>query len=284
MTTRSLMVTVALLGTLLITGCVTPPRIETPIHEDETGSIVLRTVPDASDRSSHPADVSVEALAKVLTGIHARRTAIRWLQRLLDSESESKPVFSPEQVAFWAPHLRQAFLRATPEERVFIRIPSVSEGRRLTGMLFLEQNDLHMALTLSNSSGRRPQSKTKPRPSDSLGVTESMVTFLPGHAVRKNPEPRHRGTPWRTHLIIDVARLTTLEETDLSKDGQNASSTPDATPSHAAPNVAPQSSSPERMSAPSPPDSQDLLEEIQSLRRELSRQQREIERLKQRTP
>ena len=195
---------ITFLGTLFLSGCVGTPQIETSIHEGPSGSLMLQTVSKGSLRPSHPADVSVETFEKILTGIHYRRSPARWLQRLMDSGAKSSPLLSPEQVAFWAPHLRRAFLQVTVEEQVFMRIPlpSTPEIQNLTGMLSFEQNDLHMALSLSGFSGRRPHSKTKPRNSEALGVTRPIVVFLPKTAVK---------TSWDqetlTNFTIDIASL-----------------------------------------------------------------------------
>ena len=277
MNTRPRILPIAFLGTLFLSGwlggCLGPPLIETSIYEGPKGSVVLRTVSEASYSPSHPADVSVETFERVLTGIHYRRSPARWLQRLLDSGAKPIPLVSPDQVAFWAPHLRQAFLNVTAEEQVFIRIPlqSASNFQHLTGILSFKHNDLHMALTLSGLSGQGPRSKTKPRPPNALGVTKPTVTFLPKSAVKTSWD---QGTG--TNLTIDTALLATLDGT-VSKNGKP--STPDATPRRIAPLVIP----PDRpiIQLESPP-SDALLEEIRSLRRELSRQKQEIERLKKR--
>lgn len=273
MNTRLWILPIAVLGTLLLGGCVSPPRIETSVYQGPQGSVVLRTVSDASYRPSHPADLSVETFEKVLTGIHHHRSPGRWLQRLLDSEAKSSPLLSPAQVAFWAPHLRRAFLQVTVEEQVFIRIPvqPASESQSLTGNLAFKENDLHMALTLSGLSSRGPQSKTKPRPPESMGVTKSTVTFLPKGAVRTSWD---EGTG--TNLTIDMTFLSTLDGSG-PKDGSGTPSTSEATPRRVAPLVIPPDRPIIRLETP---PSEVLLEEIRSLRRELSRQQQEIERLK----
>lgn len=275
MNIRSRILPVALLGTLFLGGCVGTPQIETSVYEGPNGSVVLRTTSDASYRPSHPADVPVETFEKVLTGIHYRRSPGRWLQRLLDSGAKSSPVLSPTQVAFWAPRLRRAFLQVTAEEQVFIRIPvqPASEFQHLSGNLAFKENDLHLALTLSGLSGQGPRSKTKPRSPDALGVTKPRVTFLPKDAVKTSWD---QGTG--TNLTIDMASLAALEGPG-SKDGPETPSTPDGAPSQAAPPVIPPDRPIIRLETP---PSETLLEEIRSLRRELSRQQQEIKRLKKR--
>ena len=264
---------IAFLGALLLDGCLGSPRIETSVYEGPQGSVVLRTVPETSYRPAHPADVPVETFEKVLTGIHYQRSPGRWLQRLLDSGTKSAPLLSPAQVAFWAPHLRRAFLQVTAEEQVFIRVPlqSVSEFQRLTGHLALKENDLHMALTLSGLVGQGPRSKTKPRPPESMGVTKPTVTFLPKNAVKTSWD---EGTSM--NLTIDMAVLAGPDG-QVSTDGPETPPGPDAAPLRVAPLIVP----PDRpiIRLESPP-SEALMEEIRSLRRELSRQKQEIERLK----
>lgn len=312
MNIRPRILPIAFLGTLFLSGCVGTPQIETSIHEGPDGSLMLQTVSKASYRPSHPAHVSVETFEKILTGIHYRRSPARWLQRLMDSGAKSSPLLSPGQVAFWAPHLRRAFLQVTAEEQVFMRIPlpSTPEIQNLTGMLSFEQNDLHMALSLSGFSGRRPHSKTKPRNSEVLGVTRPTVVFLPKTAVK---------TSWDqetgTNFTIDIASLA-MPDGPGFEDSSAQPSPPDDMPRLMTPKVSPQAPPPQRL-APSPPSvskdstrtpsmpdaspprvaptvippdrpiirletppSEALMKEIRALRRELSRQKQEIERLK----
>ncbi len=286
MNARSRILPLVFLGTLFLngglTGCLGTPRVETFIYEGPKGFVSLRTVSDASYRPSHPADVSVETFEKVLRGIHYRPSG-RWLQRLLDGGAEPTPLFSPSQVAFWAPHLRHAFFQVTAEEHVSIRIPlpQSSDFQNLTGILSFEHNDLHMALTLS---GHGLQSKTKPRYADSPGGTSPIVVFLPKNAVKKKPPSWRQGTSNHNHLTIDVALLATPDGPAFSKDGKKEPATPDSTQRRVAPTVVPsgQSIPLRRLKRASPSDSKDLFEEIRSLRRELSRQKQEIERLKKR--
>ena len=312
MNIRPRILPIAFLGTLFLSGCVGTPQIETSVYEGPQGSVVLRTVSDASYRPSHPAYVSVETFEKVLAGIHYRRSPARWLQRLMDSGAKSSPLLSPKQVAFWAPHLRRAFLQVTAEEQVFMRIPlpSTPEIQDLTGMLSFEQNDLHMALSLSGFSGRRPHSKTKPRNSEALGVTRPTVVFLPKNAVKTSWDQETEIT-----ITIDMNSLAMPDGSGF-EDSSAQPPPPDASPRLMTPKVSPQAPPPQRLDpsppsvsrdsaktpsmpdaspprvAPSviPPDrpiirletppSEALMKEIRALRRELSRQRQEIERLK----
>ena len=313
MNIRLRILSIAFLGTLLLGGCAGTPQIETAIHEGPDGSLMLQTITKTSLRPSHPADVSVETFEKVLTGIHFRRSPARWLQRLMDSGAKSSPLLSREQVAFWAPHLRHAFLQVTAEEQVFMRIPlqSTPEFQDLTGILSFEQNDLHMALSLSDFSGRRPHSKTKPRSSEALGVTRPTVVFLPKTAVKTSLDQQTV-----TNFTIDTASLTMRDGSGF-KDSSVRPSPPNDTPRLMTPKVRHQTPPPQRLdpSPPSvskdsaqtpsmpdasppriappgiPPDrpiirletppSKALMKEIRALRRELSRQKQEIEQLKQ---
>ncbi len=264
---------IAFLGTLFLSGCVGTPQIETSIHEGPDGSLMLQTVSKGSLQPSHPADVSVETFEKVLTGIHYRRSPSRWLQRLMNSGTQSSPLLSPEQVAFWAPHLQRAFLQVTAEEQVFLRIPlpSTPEIQNLTGMLSFEQNNLHMALSVSGFSNRRPHSKTKPRSSAALGVTRPTVTFLPKTAVKTS---RYQETV--TNFTIDIASLA-MPEGSGPKDSAKTPSLPDASPPRVTPPVIPPDRPIIRLETP---PSEALKKELRTLRRELSRQKQEIERLK----
>ncbi len=304
---------IVFLGMLFLSGCVGTPQIETSIHEGPDGSLMLQTVSKNSLQPSHPADVSVETFEKVLTGIHYRRSPARWLQRLMDSGAKSSPLLSQEQVTFWAPHLRRAFLQVTAEEQVFMRIPlqSTPEIQNLAGILYFERNDLHMALSLSGFSSRRPHSKTKPRNSEALGVTRPTVVFLPKTAVKTS-----RDQETVTKFTIDMASLT-LPDGSVSESSPPKPSPPDDTPRLMTPKISPQATPPQRL-APSPPSvskdstktpsmpdasppraappvippdrpiirletppSEALMKELRALRRELSRQKQEIERLKQ---
>ncbi|MCY3729619.1 MAG: hypothetical protein OXF97_11585 [Nitrospira sp.] len=312
MNIRPRILLIVFLGTLFLSGCVGTPQIKTSIHEGPDGSLMLQTVSKGSLRPSHPAHVSVETFEKILTGIHYRWSPARWLQRLMDSGAKSSPLLSPEQVAFWAPYLQRAFLQVTAEEQVFMRIPlpSIPEIQNLTGMLSFEQNDLHMALSLSGFSGRRPHSKTKPRNSEALGVTRPTVVFLPKTAIKTS-----RDQETVTKFTIDIASLAMPDRPGF-EDSSAQPSPPDDTPRLMVPKVSPQAPLPRQLN-PSPPSvskdstktpslpdaspprvvqpvippdrpiirletppSETLMKELRALRRELSRQKQEIERLK----
>lgn len=264
---------IAFLGTLFLGGCVGTPQIETSVHEGPDGSLMLQTVSKDSLRPSHPADVSIETFEKILTGIHYRRSPARWLQRLMNNGTQSSPLLSPEQVAFWAPHLQRAFLQVTAEEQVFLRIPlpSTPEIQNLTGMLFFEQNGLHMALSLSGFSNRRPHSKTKPRSSAALGVTRPTVTFLPRTAVKTS-----RDQETVTNFTIDIASLVMPDGPGL-EDSSAQPSPPDASSPRVVQPIIPPDRPIIRLETP---PSETLMKELRTLRRELSRQKQEIERLK----
>lgn len=268
------MLPIVFLGTLFLGECLGASRIETAIYEGPQGSVVLRTVPETSYRLSHPADVPVETFERVLTGIHYRRSPNRWLQRLLDSGTPSSPLISPDQVAFLAPHLRHAFLQVTADEQVFIRIPlpSTPDFQHLTGILSFEHHDLHMALTLPGLSGLGPRSKTKPRTPEALGVTKPTLVFLPKNAVKTSWD-QNTGT----NLTIDMALLATPDRS-VSKNSPKSPAKSETTPRPIVPKVMPQVTPPQQLE-PSPP-SDSLREEIRALRRELSKQRQEIERLK----
>lgn len=262
---------IAILGTLGLNGCLGTPRVETSIYEGPEGAVLLKTVPDESRAASHPANLSRHTLETVLRGIHYRESG-RFLQNLVNRDAAPTPLFSPSEIKFLAPHLQHAFSQVTREESVIIRMPapSSSDVQNIIGSLSVKENKLHIIFTFSNR-GPFTQTKSKVTVSDPREFTSPTLVFLPKDAVTKDSEsPWYKGTQNPHRLIIDLAKLASLPQ-----DAAHPHVAPDAIPSATATPT-------QKLERSSPSDANDLLQEIRSLRRELSKQKQEIERLKKR--
>lgn len=307
---------IMMLGLLCLNGCLGTHRVETSVYEGSEGAVFLRTAPVGSRAASHPATLSIDALEKVLQGIHVRQTG-RLLQRLLTRDAAPTPLFSPSEIKFFAPHLQRAFSRATSGESVVVRMPAPSSSnfKIVTGTMIVNENTLHAAFTFSNK-GSFTHTQSKITPADHRGLTSPTLVFLPKEAVvQEAPAPWYTSAQTRHRLLVNLSRLAPAEGASFARDKEPASRTPfetqgrqesvrplvppDVTPSATTapprkpttpPSQTPRSSAfPSATPPPKPDDSSStvekaktLLEEIRSLRREWFNETRTIERSRKR--
>lgn len=276
----------------------------------------LRAAPVGSRAASHPITLSIDALEKVMQGIHVRQQD-RLLQSLLNRDAAPTPLFSPSEIKLFAPHLQRAFSRATSGESVVVRMPAPASSafKTVTGTMVVNENTLHAAFAFSNK-GSFTQTQSKVTPTDHRGLTSPDLVFLPKEAVLKEAEsPWYTNAQTRHRLLVDLSLLTSAEDASFARDKEAASRAPfeaqgrqkvvrplvppNVTPSATTaplrkPTTPPSKTSrssafPSTTPPPKPDDSsstvekaKNLLEEIRSLRRELSNETQPIERSRKR--
>lgn len=302
---------IMMLGLLCLNGCLGTHRFETPVYEGSEGAVFLRAAPVGSRAASHPITLSIDALEKVLQGIHVRQTG-RLLQSLLNRDAAPTPLFSPSEIELFAPHLQRAFSRAASGESVVVRMPAPSSSafKTVTGTMVVNENTLHVAFAFSNK-GSFTQTQSKVTPADHRGFASPTLVFLPKEAVLKEAEsPWYTNAQTRHRLLVDLSLLTSAEGASFARDKEATSRTPseaqgrqesvrplvppNVTPSAATaplrkpatpPSKTSRSSAFPSATPPKPDDSsstvekaKNLLEEIRSLRRELFNETQTIER------
>ncbi len=139
---------------VFLSGCAAPHFFTVTIYESPDRVVKLQAVPDANNGKgfSHPSDISVEAMAKVMRGlrveIHNSAFSLPFLGGA--SSSGGQRVFSEPEIKFFAPLLVKGLAQATPEELVtFYETGEVSDLYELTtsGGLFVKGDELHFLLS-----------------------------------------------------------------------------------------------------------------------------------------
>jgi hypothetical protein len=141
-----------LFGALLLGGCAYGPIPTFTVYETPQSFVRLETDPSLGQEAghSHPADISTERMAAVLRGIVVQEPLTRL--PLYDDLSIPRrhPAFSEKAIEFWAPLLRLALSKATPDELVtFYQSQPLSGMKRevTSGGMFLDGEELHVVLS-----------------------------------------------------------------------------------------------------------------------------------------
>ena len=197
-----------------ISACSLVPTVQTPIFQNERGTVALRTFSDPGFKASHPKTLESTMMFQVLQGLRVQEQK-DILTTLMTGEVPPTLVFSPDQIIDLAPLLTSAFSQATAEEHItFLITDNSSNERTLTeGKLFIEDSILY----LSMSQYRTPIAQTAllSQPSASFNrPNEWELKFYPVSALQNQTE-RIRVSNDDTilnMLHIDYNRLSKLTE------------------------------------------------------------------------
>jgi hypothetical protein len=134
-------------------ACAVPTIPARIIYENPTDFVRLEPDPNAfheitATLHSHPADIEVEQMARLLKGLSVQehRNAV---QQWFGGKAEFEPVFRDDEIAWLAPRLAHALTVAHPDERVafYISYPQTSIKREITsGGLYMHMGRLHFIL------------------------------------------------------------------------------------------------------------------------------------------
>jgi hypothetical protein len=211
----------SLCGLLILDGCASGPIPTLTIYETPHSFVRLETDPSPSQETghSHPAQLSTERIAAALRGITVQEPVTRL--PLYDDLSVPRrhPAFSESAIEFWAPLLRLALSKATPDELVtFYQSQPLSGMKReiTSGGLFLDGEELHVMLsnyrshTLSSGdTGSADTMDDRLTPLRSLAPQRGALSFEPSE-FHSPADPTSVASlfHWdRRELIIHVNRL-----------------------------------------------------------------------------
>ena len=138
----------------LLAACGGTPHVVTQkVYEDPNREVGLQIVSESSQGQtfSHPAYLKESDIANVMKGLYVERGNSTVSLPLLDKGATDRhPVFSPNEIAFFAPLLAQGLGLAQPNEVVtFYERGEISHVHQLTtsGGLFLQENVLYVILS-----------------------------------------------------------------------------------------------------------------------------------------
>ena len=132
---------------LWIGGCATGPA-PIVIHEGRQESVWLHFDPKAGAGHSHPVSITSEQMAAVLKGVRVKSRDVIGGFELL-SDKDSAQAFSTREILALAPHLSQAFKKASPQDiaTFYLTTQDSGQGALITsGGLFVRNEHLYIVL------------------------------------------------------------------------------------------------------------------------------------------
>jgi hypothetical protein len=212
---------------LALSACAAGPELDVTIHESERGAVYVERFADRSFHASHPMRVSADMMTRVLRGVVVKDTG-GVLGSLVGRKPQTMQAFGNEDVEYLAPLLADGLARAASDQQVGFRIVQVSEPVSpqsgglafcassvrfpgacsseqplLTeGFLYVYGRSLHLTLTefRHRLEPGEANSKTAPRISNSNGLANRTVYFVPESAARSTDAT----------LVIDYDLLATM--------------------------------------------------------------------------
>jgi hypothetical protein len=233
-----------LCGLLILGGCASGPIPTLTIYETPQSFVRLETDPSLSQEAghSHPADISTERMAAVLRGIIVQEPLTRL--PLYDDLSipRQHPAFSESAIEFWAPLLRLALSKATPDELVtFYQSQPLSGMKRevTSGGVFLDGEELHVILSNLRSDtqytadfGAAETQDDRRSPMKSIAPQPGQLVFVPESASRvATSSGLSRVFHNDRREIVVLLNALSLGRTDVTRDSLR-NSTPRLEPSH----------------------------------------------------
>ncbi len=146
----------------ILSSCMSVPQIETPIHEDSQGHIILKTFPESSTKASHPTVLEPEILKATLRGLRVQEQK-RLLDSLIGGEGQILPVFTEQEIQFLTPFLIDAFHKATPEEYIWFQTinQQQSQFNTTSGVMYHVNNLLRIGVIEFQKSSRHTRLSSK---------------------------------------------------------------------------------------------------------------------------
>jgi len=274
---------------ILFVGCSWTPQVETVLFDESQGYVSLRTLPEGMFRANHPIDIPEAVLARTLRGISMKKK-FRLLQNLFAGGSKEQRVFSMKQVEFLAPQLAGALSKATPEELIYFRSYTTSEGDSpfIEGSLLVHGSSL--LFSWSDQRTRTQELPKQGRPpilsaADPAHLQSSMVFFSPKEARRDGALPAGTDSNvFHQHVIaVDFHQLAGLpvqapeSSGDAGGDGVKSSGKPGNSMAFPQTDAFPTVQTGENKTNDA---MQELQKQMKDLKKEMKKQQKEIQRLK----
>ena len=218
-----------LLAFALTSGCFSPPRLVTLIHEGDNGTVFLKEFHDSFPRASHPVTLESQLIRRIFLGvrIHERQAMI---ESAPTGDAGGTPAFTLAEADFLTPAFVYAFNQATPQEAVHFQIKRDVSGKRFDtgGSMFIKGETLNFSLT---EYGPTPQrSGTLSQPTSSFDRPNRWsVTFTPSSAVLNAEEDKQSIADENVPkpLLISLKALKQYVES-VPKEEFNSSQSPEA--------------------------------------------------------
>ena len=290
--------TITILFVCFLPNCSWTPQVETVLHDTTEGYVSLRTLTDETVRVSHPAEISDAVLTRIFQGLQKQQN-VRLLQTFVTGTPEPTTIFSPSQITFLTPLVKEALAQATKEEEVYFRLTNIDGSNpSVEGSLFIYSSNLMFTLhpKVPLGSGKnRPSTKSS---KSGLGKSNFSLTFHPKEALSTDEFPQvPRLKPFNSHaVLINISKLekmsanlgtphqeATTSKPTLSQDSMTTSPPP-SPPFTPTKSQTPKFIKPDASSTHHNTEDSNLIQQLQkqmdALKKQLGEQKAEIERLK----
>jgi hypothetical protein len=294
----------------LVSSCAERVNLAIMVDESPRGAIYIARIPDSNFQAAHPIKLEREVIARTLRGIYVREDRST-LQTLFSGSSETDVVrpFSDEDVDYLAPLIVTGLSQAAADQRIGFRVlrpaPSITRSKMggaaigssdpppSSGLETTEANlyaygtSLHLTLTKYRLRPDRPDTINMPnrRLPDDTGLKLTEVFFYPGEARRPEGYQPSKllGEPLLTTLVIDYQLLAKLPSSMLlipPAPPEKAPKPAPLVPPPAAEGGAPPLPASATQDQPAAKDLETIKSEMEDLRRQMQKQQEEMEKLK----
>ncbi len=147
MTRQSVVCSLALCACVTLIACTSAPPPRT-VYQDVRTAIQIQKDSQAGSGHSHPANLQVEQMVRILSGVRVQRDR-QAVYQMLAGEADTVPAFTLPEALALAPHLVTALSTAKPDELVtfYRRISDASTGLAYTtGGLVMREGHLYLVL------------------------------------------------------------------------------------------------------------------------------------------
>ena len=229
-----------------ISGCVSVPRVTTPLFEGRQGTISLRVFAEPMQRAQHPIALDPHIIRGVFKGLHVQETQ-GLLESALTTNDHPIQAFTEQEIHFLVPHVIAGLEKATPEEEIIFQLQSSqsSNTHYTSGSLYYVDNTVHVIIRGYHEASTK--SRLLSRPSNSFSRPKMWkMSFQPTRALASDQVDLASQTSFPFHFAIHLPTLvqTLKNNTD-----------------------------------PISPQSPSIQKELEGLRDSLQQQHRKIERL-----
>lgn len=203
-----------------LVGCQIRPFQTLALHDDPSRLVRLEVNPTVGTSHSHPADISTEEMAAVLSGVLIEES--RFMSRL----PSRHPAFDPTEVSFFAPLFAQGLRLATSEEIVTFAQTTkhtaiINTVNKVTsGGIFIDGNELHLVLgnyhsqtNYASDPGIGATLDGRSAPLKPIAPQRTKLNFEPASAIAPSREGIWEKLlrPERSEIVVLFKKLTSTQ-------------------------------------------------------------------------
>lgn len=208
---------------LSLTACPNRPFPTVPMYEDPSRFVRLEVDPTVGGSHSHPADITTDRMAAVLSGVIIDDARLRIPSLPFTSKDEEPPrhpAFNEAEIRFLAPLVAKGLGTATSEEIVTFYQSTQQTARKkivTSGGIFIDGDELHLIFgnyrsqtNYASDPGIGASLDGQSRPLQPIAPQETTLYFEPAAAVAPSREGMVSKLfrPDRRELVILFRQLT----------------------------------------------------------------------------